>query len=75
MRRDIRPEASVAALRDAMDEQEFDAAWAECAVLSIGEAIAYAQRWRGERNDADRQLFHEEVAVYCSGKKAEVMHC
>ena len=42
-------EASVAALRDAMGEQDFDAAWAEGAALSTEEAIAYAQRGRGER--------------------------
>jgi predicted ATPase/DNA-binding CsgD family transcriptional regulator len=42
-------EASVAALRDAMGEQDFDSAWAEGAALSIEEAIAYAQRGRGER--------------------------
>ncbi|HTY30456.1 LuxR family transcriptional regulator [Mycobacterium sp.] len=42
-------EASVAALRDAMDEADFDAAWAEGAALSTQEAIAYAQRGRGER--------------------------
>jgi predicted ATPase/class 3 adenylate cyclase/DNA-binding CsgD family transcriptional regulator len=42
-------EASVAALRDAMGEQDFDAAWSEGAALSIEEAIAYAQRGRGER--------------------------
>jgi predicted ATPase/class 3 adenylate cyclase/DNA-binding CsgD family transcriptional regulator len=42
-------EASVAALRDAMGEQDFDSAWAEGAALSTEEAIAYAQRGRGER--------------------------
>jgi predicted ATPase/class 3 adenylate cyclase/DNA-binding CsgD family transcriptional regulator len=42
-------EASVAALRDAMGERDFDAAWAEGAVLSTEEAIAYAQRGHGER--------------------------
>jgi DNA-binding CsgD family transcriptional regulator len=42
-------EASVAALRDAMGEQDFDAAWAEGAALSDQEAIAYAQRGRGQR--------------------------
>ena len=42
-------ESSVAALRDAMDEADFDAAWAEGAALSTEEAIAYAQRGRGER--------------------------
>src|SRR5258708_37168634 len=42
-------ESSVAALRDAMEEADFDAAWAEGAALSTEEAIAYAQRGRGER--------------------------
>ena len=42
-------QASVAALRDAMGEQDFDAAWAEGAALSTEEAIAYAQRGHGER--------------------------
>ena len=42
-------EASVAALRDAMGEKDFECAWAEGAALSTEEAIAYAQRGRGER--------------------------
>ncbi|MBW0017314.1 MAG: LuxR family transcriptional regulator [Mycobacterium sp.] len=42
-------EASVAALRDALGQKDFDAAWAEGAALSTEEAIAYAQRGRGER--------------------------
>jgi DNA-binding CsgD family transcriptional regulator len=42
-------EASVAALRDAMGEADFDSAWAAGAALSVEEAIAYAQRGRGER--------------------------
>jgi DNA-binding CsgD family transcriptional regulator len=42
-------EASVAALRNAMGEDDFDAAWAEGATLSLEHAIAYAQRGRGER--------------------------
>jgi predicted ATPase/class 3 adenylate cyclase/DNA-binding NarL/FixJ family response regulator len=41
--------ASVAALRDTMGENDFDAAWAEGAALSAEEAIAYAQRGRGQR--------------------------
>ena len=40
---------SQAALRDAMGENDFDAAWAEGAALSTEDAIAYAQRGRGER--------------------------
>jgi predicted ATPase/DNA-binding CsgD family transcriptional regulator len=42
-------EASVAALRDAMGEKDFDSAWAEGAALSTEEAIVYAQRGHGER--------------------------
>jgi DNA-binding CsgD family transcriptional regulator len=42
-------EASVTALRDAMGANDFDVAWAEGAALSTEEAIAYAQRGRGER--------------------------
>jgi predicted ATPase/class 3 adenylate cyclase/DNA-binding CsgD family transcriptional regulator len=42
-------EASVAALRDAMSENDFESAWAEGAALSTEEVIAYAQRGRGQR--------------------------
>jgi DNA-binding CsgD family transcriptional regulator len=42
-------QASVMALRDALGEADFDAAWAEGATLSTDEAIAYAQRGRGQR--------------------------
>jgi predicted ATPase/class 3 adenylate cyclase/DNA-binding NarL/FixJ family response regulator len=42
-------EASVAALRDAMNENDFESAWAEGAALSTEEAVAYAQRGRGQR--------------------------
>ena len=42
-------EASAAAVRDALGEQDFDAAWAEGAALSTEEAIAYTQRGHGER--------------------------
>ena len=42
-------ESSVAPLRDAMGEKDFESAWAEGAALSVEEAIAYAQRGRGER--------------------------
>jgi DNA-binding CsgD family transcriptional regulator len=41
-------EASVAALRDAMGDKEFDNAWAEGSALSVEEAIAYAQRGHGQ---------------------------
>jgi predicted ATPase/class 3 adenylate cyclase/DNA-binding CsgD family transcriptional regulator len=42
-------EASVAVLRDTLGDNDFDHFWAEGAALSIEEAIAYAQRGRGER--------------------------
>jgi len=42
-------EASVAALRNAMGQADFDSSWAEGACLSTDEAIAYAQRGRGQR--------------------------
>jgi predicted ATPase/class 3 adenylate cyclase/DNA-binding CsgD family transcriptional regulator len=42
-------EFPVAALRDAMGAKDFESAWAEGAALSTDEAIAYAQRRRGER--------------------------
>ncbi len=42
----------IAAARDALGENDFDAAWSEGAALSIQEAIAYAQRGRGERKRA-----------------------
>jgi predicted ATPase/class 3 adenylate cyclase/DNA-binding CsgD family transcriptional regulator len=42
-------EASVAVVRNALGDQDFQSAWAEGAALSTEEAIAYAQRGRGER--------------------------
>jgi predicted ATPase/class 3 adenylate cyclase/DNA-binding CsgD family transcriptional regulator len=42
-------EASVAAVRDALGDKDFEAAWAEGAALSTEEAISYAQRGRGQR--------------------------
>jgi predicted ATPase/class 3 adenylate cyclase/DNA-binding CsgD family transcriptional regulator len=42
-------ESSVEVVRNSMGDTEFEAAWAEGAALSIEEAIAYAQRGRGER--------------------------
>ena len=42
-------DAAVTAVRDALGQQDFDIAWAEGAALSTEEAIAYAQRGRGER--------------------------
>ena len=42
-------QAAVVALRNTLSEDDFDTAWAEGAALPIEEAIAYAQRGRGER--------------------------
>jgi DNA-binding CsgD family transcriptional regulator len=42
-------QASVAMLRDTMGEKDFDSVWAEGTALSTEEAIAYAQRGRGQR--------------------------
>jgi predicted ATPase/class 3 adenylate cyclase/DNA-binding CsgD family transcriptional regulator len=42
-------EASVAVVRNALGEQDFQSAWSEGAALSVDEAISYAQRGRGER--------------------------
>ncbi len=42
-------DALVVAVREALGQKDFDAAWAEGAALSTEEAIAYAQRGRGER--------------------------
>ena len=45
-------ESTIAAVRDALGENDFDSAWAEGAALSIEEATAYALRGRGERKRA-----------------------
>jgi predicted ATPase/class 3 adenylate cyclase/DNA-binding CsgD family transcriptional regulator len=42
-------ETSMRTVRDAMSDKDFESAWAEGAALSTQEAIAYAQRGRGER--------------------------
>lgn len=41
--------AAVAQAREALGDGDFESAWAEGAALSLEEAIAYAQRGRGER--------------------------
>ena len=43
-------QATIAAVRDALSANNFDSAWAEGTALSMEEAIAYAQRGRGQRN-------------------------
>jgi predicted ATPase/class 3 adenylate cyclase/DNA-binding CsgD family transcriptional regulator len=45
-------EARIAALRDILGDNDFNAAWAEGAALSIENATAYALRGRGERKRA-----------------------
>ena len=56
-----------------MAEQDFDAAWAEGAALSTEEAIAYAQRGRGERKrpssgwESLTPAEHEVVRLVCDG--------
>jgi predicted ATPase/class 3 adenylate cyclase/DNA-binding CsgD family transcriptional regulator len=45
-------ESTIAALRDALGSNDFDAAWAEGASLSMEAATAYALRGRGERKRA-----------------------
>jgi predicted ATPase/class 3 adenylate cyclase/DNA-binding CsgD family transcriptional regulator len=42
-------DTAATAVREALGQKDFDAAWAEGAALSTEEAIAYAQRGRGER--------------------------
>ncbi|HKV17860.1 MAG TPA: LuxR C-terminal-related transcriptional regulator [Mycobacterium sp.] len=42
-------EDAVTAAREALGEDDFDKAWSEGAAMSTDEAIAYAQRGRGER--------------------------
>ena len=42
-------ESVLAEVRNTLSDNEFDAVWAEGAALSTEEAIAYAQRGRGER--------------------------
>lgn len=42
-------DAVLTMVREALGQNDFDAAWAEGAALSTEEAIAYAQRGRGER--------------------------
>ncbi|MDT5175735.1 MAG: hypothetical protein QOG37_2986 [Mycobacterium sp.] len=43
---------TVARLREAFGDNEFDAAWAEGVAMSTEESIAYAQRGRGQRRRA-----------------------
>jgi hypothetical protein len=42
-------EVSVAVVRNALGDEDFQSVWAEGAALSVEEAIAYAQHGRGER--------------------------
>jgi DNA-binding CsgD family transcriptional regulator len=45
-------DVSLATVRAALGDSEFQSAWAEGSALSAEEAIAYAQRGRGERKRA-----------------------
>jgi DNA-binding CsgD family transcriptional regulator len=66
-------QTSVAALRNAMSDQAFDGAWTEGAGLSTAEAIAYAQRGRGERKRpasgwaSVTPAEHEVIRLVCEG--------
>ena len=66
-------ESSVAALRELMDQADFDAAWAAGEALSTDEAIAYARRGRGERRRPNSgwaaltPAEHEVVRLVCDG--------
>jgi DNA-binding CsgD family transcriptional regulator/tetratricopeptide (TPR) repeat protein len=66
-------ESSVASLRDAMEDKDFEAAWAEGAALSTEDAIAYARRGRGERKRPATgwasltPAEHEVVRLVCDG--------
>jgi predicted ATPase/class 3 adenylate cyclase/DNA-binding CsgD family transcriptional regulator len=42
-------DSAVAATREALGEDDFDAAWADGAAMTTEDAISYAQRGRGER--------------------------
>jgi DNA-binding CsgD family transcriptional regulator len=42
-------DTAVTELREHLGQKDFDAGWAEGAALSTDEAIAYAQRGRGQR--------------------------
>ena len=53
---DAEYQASIAALRNKLGDNDYDAAWVEGASLSAKEAIAYAQRGRGERKRPDHRL-------------------
>jgi DNA-binding CsgD family transcriptional regulator len=66
-------EAAVDSARNAMEQNDFDAAWAEGAQLSTDEAIAYAQRGRGERKrpssgwESLTPAEHDVVRLVCEG--------
>jgi DNA-binding CsgD family transcriptional regulator len=66
-------EADVESLRNAMGQADFDAAWVEGAQLSTDEAIAYAQRGRGERKrpssgwESLTPAEHDVVRLVCEG--------
>jgi hypothetical protein len=51
---DAHYDVSVAAVRAALGNNDFDSAWAEGSALSTDEAVGYAQRGRGERKRIGR---------------------
>jgi len=69
---DLACDASVNTLRQTMGD-EFQSAWAGGAALSVGEAIAYAQRGRGQRKRPTSgwasltPTAHEVVGLLCRG--------
>ncbi|WP_006244710.1 LuxR family transcriptional regulator [Mycolicibacterium tusciae] len=66
-------EAAVDSLRQAMEQNDFDDAWAEGAQLTTEEAIAYAQRGRGDRKrpssgwESLTPAEHDVVRLVCEG--------
>ena len=66
-------EAVVDSLRNTMGEADFDTAWTEGTQLSTDEAIAYAQRGRGERKrpssgwESLTPTEHDVVRLVCEG--------
>jgi predicted ATPase/class 3 adenylate cyclase/DNA-binding CsgD family transcriptional regulator len=64
---------AIDSLRQAMEQNDFDTAWAEGTRMSTDEAIAYAQRGRGERKRPDSgwealtRAEHDVVRLVCEG--------
>jgi predicted ATPase/class 3 adenylate cyclase/DNA-binding CsgD family transcriptional regulator len=64
---------AIDSLRQAMEQNDFDTVWAEATQMSTDEAIAYAQRGRGERKRPDSgwesltPAEHDVVRLVCEG--------